>query len=229
MRKIGLVCLVLLCVYSLGLADNLLTLSDFRTEAKNQSSLIVPSFYSDTVWNSWVNEGCHDLSSYGIVEKLDTVVFVVGTMFYDLNVDLVSLIDLFPLTPEDKRALDLITPGDIGKIAGATGLSVTRYYWTTGKDISAIIGFYPTPAAIDTVLIIYGAQAEYLSSDTDTTNIPYSFRPLITDYVIHRGLFRDGRTALADKYYEKYKNGVQEKLKIKGKHLDYFVIPKEIK
>jgi len=229
MKKIVLVCLIVLCTGSLSLADNLLTLSDFRTEAKNQSALIVPSFYSDTVWNSWVNEGCRDLASYGVVEKLDTVILAVGTIVYSLNTDFVVLLDLFPLSPGDKRALDFITPGDIGKIAGATGLTTTRYYWTMGKDVSAIVGFYPTPNVADTLLIIYGAQAPYLSSDTDTTDIPYSFRPLIVDYAIYRGLLRDGRIELAQKYYEKYKKSIEEKLGIKGKHLDYFIVPQEIK
>jgi len=206
-------------------ANDLLTLADFRRASQNQSVLKTNPFYPDSVWDSWINEACSDLSSYGIIEKLDTLIWIPGTMVYSLNNDFIVLTALFSLQPEGKLPIDLIPAKDVGKSLEPN----TQKCWQAGKGGNAIVGFFPLPTIKDTFLVIYGAEANYLISDNDTTEIPYSYRPLIIDYVVYRALLRDGKKASSNRYYDSYMKRLEVKLKFDLKRFDVIVAPKEIK
>lgn len=208
-------------------ATQLLTLSDFRRAGQDQSVLKTHPFYPDSVWNGWINEACTDLSGYGIIEKLDTLIWAEGTTTYDLNTDFIRLIALFFLRPAGKQALIFIPARDVGKMQ-VTDLG-TKDFWQTGKGENAIVGFFPPPVIKDTFLVIYGAEASYMDTATDTTEIPYSYRPLIIDYVVYRALLRDGKKGASDRYYKSYMNRLEVKLKFEGKQYDVFISPQEIK
>lgn len=218
-------CWLLTINYSV--ATQLLTLSDFRRACQDQSVLSTHPFYPDSVWNNWINEACADLSGYGIIEKLDTLIWVGGVTSYNCNGDFIRLAALFALRPVGKRALTFIPTKDIGAIP------VTDFepqgFWQTGKGENAIIGFLPPPVVKDTFLVIYGAEAEDMDSDSDTTEIPYSYRPLIIDYVVYRALLRDGKRSASDRYYDSYMRRLEIKLKFEGKQFDVFISPQEIK
>jgi len=219
--------LIILFLAQPGCATDLLTLVDFRRASQDQSVLKTDPFYPDSVWNGWVNEACCDLAGYGIVEKLDTIIWTQGTMTYSLNIDFIRLLALFPLRPTGKEPLNFIRAKDMLKVQTAD--SQTKDFWQSGKGRSAIVGFYPPPTVKDTFLIIYGAEAISLSSDTDTVSIPYPYRPLMVDYVVYRALLRDGQRDSAGRYYDSYVNRLEQKLKFEGKDFDVIVLPKEIK
>lgn len=210
-------------------ADNLLTLADFRRASQDQSVLKTHPFYPDSVWNSWINEACCDLSSYGIIEKLDTIEWVAGTTIYSLNNDFIRLIALNPLRPIGKRPLNFIPARDILKREEIGATQGPQDFWQAGKGKNAIVGFFPPPVVKDTLFIIYGAEAGYMDSDNDTTEIPYCYRPLIIDYVVYRALLRDGKKSVSDCYYDSYMRRLEIKLKFEGKQYDVFISPREIK
>lgn len=201
-------------------ADDFLTLSDFRRACKDQSVLSTNPFYPDSVWNNWINEAGNDLSGYGIIEKLDTLFWVEGTTIYSLNADFIELLGFFALRPVGKRVLNVVSAKDVGQVSVIE--IECRDVWQTGKGGSAIIGFFPPPVVKDTFLVIYGAGAEYMDSDTDTTEIPYSYRPLIIDYVVYRALLRDGKEVDSDRYYKSYMARLEIKLKFDQKRFDVF-------
>lgn len=234
MKKNKIVLILLtLCVFSgkqcYGETGNLLTLADFQRASEDQSVLVTHPFYPDSVWRSWINEGTCDLASYGIVEKLDTIIWVAGTMIYGLNEDFINLVALTPLKPTGKKPLNFIPAKDIGKREEPGATQRPQDFWQSGKGMNAIIGFYPPPAIVDTFLVIYGAEANNLSSDNDTTDIPYSYRSLIIDYVVCRALLREGKKAASDRYWESYMKRLEIKLKFDRKIFDVLIVPKEIK
>jgi len=214
-------CWLLTINYSV--ATQLLTLSDFRRACQDQSVLKTNPFYPDSVWNNWINEACADLSGYGIIEKLDTLIWVEGTTSYSANTDFIRLVTLFAMRPVGKRALTFIPTTEIGKVP-VTDFE-PQVFWQTGKGENAIIGFFPPPVVKDTFLVIYGAEAEDMDSANDTTGIPYSYRPLIIDYVVYRALLRDGKRSASDRYYDSYMKRLGDKLKFEG----VFIAPQEIK
>lgn len=209
-------------------AGNLVTLADLRRACENQAVLTTHPFYPDSVWNSWINEGCCDQSGYGIIEKLDTIMWISGVMVYDLNVDFVKFIAMFPLVPTDKTLLNFIPARDVGKVLEGL-LEGPRNFWQSGKGKSAVVGFFPVPEMVDTLLVIYGAEANYMDSNNDTTEIPYSYRPLIIDYVVYRALLRDGKKNVSDRYWESYMERLEIKLRFDQKIFDVLILPKEIK
>jgi len=218
-------CWLLTITYSV--ATQLLTLSDFRRAAQDQSVLSTHPFYPDSVWNNWINEACADLSGYGIIEKLDTLIWVEGVISYSANTDFIRLVTLFALRPVGKRALTFIPTPDIGKVP-VTDFE-PQVFWQIGKGENAIIGFFPPPVVKDTFLVIYGAEAAYMDTATDTTDIPYCYRPLIIDYVVYRALLRDGKRGASDRYYDSYMKRLGIKLKFEGKQYDVFIGRQEIK
>jgi len=228
--QVGLA-LILCLLFAQAYAEtgNLLTLVDFRRDCENQSVLINHPFYPDSLWNRWINEGSADIASYCIIEKLDTIQWVVGTMNYDLNNDFIALIALFPLKPFGKKTLNFIPAKDIGKLQELNPTEEPKDFWQSGKGRNATVGFYPPPVVIDTMLIIYGAEAEYMDSDADTTDIPYSYRPLIIDYVVWRALLRDGKRNTAVQYWGSYKERLEANLKFEQKRFDVLILPEEIK
>ena len=225
MKKLLLFLILVLTSSHLCYADDLLTLADFRRASQDQSVLKTNPFYPDSVWNSWINEACCDLSSYGIIEKFDTLTWISGVMVYSLNSGFIILTALFSLQPEGKVPVDIIPAKDVCKSLEPN----TRKCWQSGKGESAVVGFYPIPVAIDTFLVIYGAEAEDMDSDNDTTEIPYSYRPLVIDYVVYRALLRDGQRSASDRYHESYMRRLEVKLKFEGKRYDVFISPQEIK
>jgi len=121
-----------LSVINHSIADQLLTLSDFRRACQDQSVLSTNPFYPDSVWNNWINESCADLSGYGIIEKLDTLIWVEGNTTYNTNTDFIRLIGLATLRPVGKRALTFIPASDVGKIPVVD--FEPQVFWQTGKD-----------------------------------------------------------------------------------------------
>ena len=208
-------------------AVQLLTLSDFRRASQDQSVLSTNPFYPDSVWNNWINEACSDISGYGVIEKLDTLFWDEGTTIYSLSADFIQLTAVFFLRPVGKQTLRFIPARVVGKKQETE--TITRDVWQAGKGKKAIVGFFPPPSIKDTLLVIYGAEANYLSSDNDTTDIPYSYRPLIIDYVVYRALLRDGKKSASDRYWESYMKRLEIKLKFDQKRFDVLIIPKEIK
>ena len=182
-----------------------------------QIALTTHPFYPDSVWNSWINEACADLSGYGIIEKLDTLIWVEGTVSYNCNSDFIRLVTLFAVRPVGKRALTFIPTPNIGKVP-VTDFE-PQVFWQMGKGKNAIIGFFPPPIVKDTFQVIYGAEADYMDSGSDTTEIPYSYRPLIIDYVVYRALLRDGKKTASDRYYDSYMRRLEVKLNhmVRGK------------
>lgn len=206
-----------------SVATQLLTLSDFRRACQDQSVLSTHPFYPDSVWNNWINEACADLSGYGIIEKLDTLIWIEGVTSYSANADFIRLVALFAMRPVGKRALTFIPTPDIGKVP-VTDFE-PQVFWQIGKGGNAIVGFFPPPVVKDTFLVIYGAEAEDMDSDNDTTEIPYWYRPLIIDRVVCRALLRDGKRSASDRYHDSY----MRRLGIKLKFDDVFIVPQEIK
>ena len=226
-KPLILIFILILTAFRFCYADKFLTLADFRRASQDQSVLKTDPFYPDSVWNGWVNEACCDLAGYGLVEKLDTIIWTQGTMIYNLNIDFIRLVALFPLRPTGKEPLNFIRAKDILKVQTAD--LQTKDFWQSGKGKYAIVGFYPPPMVKDTFLVVYGAEALSLSSNSDTVTVPYSYRPLIIDYVVYRALLRDGQKDSADRYYDSYVKRLEQKLKFEGKDFDVIVLPKEIK
>jgi hypothetical protein len=224
MKKILLLIFIISFFAQTCLAEKLSTLSELRMECENQAVLVNHPFYPDSIWESWINQACMDLSDYKVIEKLDTIYWVAGTMTYSCESDFNGIVAVFPLRPEGKEPLDFIPSRDVIK----QGISSDRprHFWQSGKGTDAIIGFYSTPEIVDTLLLIYGAEANYLSEDTSTTNIPYSYRTCIIDYVLYRAFLRQRKKNVADEYLDNYTKNLERKLKANQKEYDVFMAPK---
>lgn len=209
------------------------TLGALRQDVKNEFLVMTDALFPDSVLDDFINHACRDLAGYNIIEDVDTIVWAANTKNYALPVNFRAFIAIYPDAYSGAKAFDLIHPSAVGKIAAATDLTASRYVWTTGKntvkDTTARIWFYPAPSAIDTMELIYAAQAINLSAASDTTNIPYHYVPLIALYAAGKCCAKAEKYNKASWYFALYDQWLNKKLLFDQQRYDYILIPREIK
>jgi len=209
------------------------TLGDLRQDVKNKFLVMTDALFPDSILDDFINAGCRDLAGYGIIEDVDTIVWVANTKYYALPVNFRTFIAIYPDAYSGVQAFDFIHPSAVGKIAAATDLTASRYVWTTGKnsvkDTTMRIWFYPAPSAVDTMELIYGAEAIRLSASSDTTNIPYHYVPLISMYAAAECYAKAQEYSKASWWFALYDQMLNKKLLFDQKRYDYIIIPREIK
>lgn len=215
---------------------NVTQLSELRQDVKNQFLVTTDALHPDSVIDDYINQACRDLAGYGIIHQVDSIVWVASTRYYTLPTDFLSF-----NPPEDagypdgitgERAFDFISPSDVGKIGASAQASAPEYVWFTEKDNvrdTARIWFYPPPTAVDTIILVYTAEAVELSGANDTTNIPYEYRPLIVYYAVALCFAKDQEFNKASWWFALYDQTLNKKLMFdKQKRYDYIIKPKVI-
>jgi len=209
------------------------TLGELRQDVKNEFLVMTDALFPDSVLDDFINHACRDLAGYNIIWDVDTIVWVANTKYYALPVNFRDFIAIYPDAYSGVKAFDFIHPSAVGKIAAATDLTASRYVWITGKnsvkDTTARIWFYPAPSAVDTMEIIYAAEAIKLSASSDTTNIPYHYVPLISLYVAGKCHAKATEYNTASWYFALYDQWINKKLLFEQKRYDYIIMPREIK
>jgi len=230
MKRVLLLSLVF-CVLLVGSVwgANVTLLSELRQDVKNQFLLSTDVVYPDSVIDAFVNQACRDLAGYNIIQKLDTIVSVASTKYYNLNVDFLDFIGLYYVDISGERAFDVVHPSAVGKIS--TQLSVPGYVWIERRGVTADtarVAFYPVIATADSFVLVYSAEAVELSAATDTTNIPYEYRPLIVQYAVASCFAKGQEFNKAGWWFALYDQTLNKKLTFEQKKYDYIIKPKVI-
>jgi len=209
------------------------TLGELRQDVKNEFLVMTDALFPDSVLDDFINHACRDLAGYNIILDVDTIVWAANTKYYALPVNFRAFIAIYPDAYSGVKAFDHIHPSAVGKIAAATDLTASRYVWITGKntvkDTTMRIWFYPAPSAVDTMELIYAAEAINLSDTSDTTNIPYHYVPLIALYATGKCYAKAGKYNKASWYFALYDQWINKKLLFEQKRYDYIILPREIK
>lgn len=209
------------------------TLAELRQDVNNLFLVMTDDLFPDSVKDDFINLACRDIAGYNVIVDVDTVVWVANTRYYALPVNFRDFIAIYPDTAATGKAFSFIHPSAVGKIAAATDLTVSRYVWITGpsfpKDTTSRIWFYPAPSAIDTMQLIFASEAIELVASTDTTNIPYHYRPLVGYYAMALCYAKAEKFDRSGWYFALYQQMLDRKLLFEQKRYDYILIPREIK
>ena len=123
----------------------------------------------DTSWFRAINMGIQDLGTKtdcGIDTQL--VIIAAGTPEYDLPANFRRFWRVKDIS--DESTLDIIDGSQVAK--GGTGTETARlkaYSWINATQ--KVIGFYPNPAVVDTVLVYYFAIPDTISALSDTVDV----------------------------------------------------------
>lgn len=237
MKKILFLLLVLGLAFPALAAHNVITLQELEQDVKNNIAISNDPYLPDTVLDDLINLGLREIAAYGLIEKLDSVVLTAGDPQYDLNEDFIEAFAVYPCSVTAARGLDRIDFRDWGKIAAATQLTDMKYYAiqheyitdSSGGIINAAqLWLYPAPAAIDTLLVHYTAEADEVFGDADTVNIPYSYRDLVVFYATALAFARSQEYDRAAWWFALFDQTLNKKLMFRKYGVDYLITPKQI-
>lgn len=236
-------CLLLPASMSLG-AYNVTTLAELEQDVKNNLATSADPYHPDSVLDDFINLACRDLASYDVILKADSVVLATtgaGLHVKGLNEDVLEVFAVFPCTSKASRGLDRIGFGDWGKMGAATQLAEIKYYdvqppYVTdsigGVTGSANLWLYAAPSAVDTLVVIYSAEAVELSADDDTTNVPYIFREQIVQRATGLAFARAQEYDKATWWLSLYQQERDRKLLYQKQRIlelmDYIILRKDI-
>lgn len=233
MKKFLLTALVVVGLFAWAWGANVTTLGDLRQDVKNNFLVMTDALFPDSVLDDFINQACRDISGYGVITDVDSIIWVANTKNYALPEDFISYIAIYPDAYSGAKAFDYIHPSAVGKIAAATDLTASRYVWITGKnspsDVTSRIWFYPAPSAVDTLELTYAREATELSASTDTCDIPYQFRTLIPFHVTASCFAKAQEYQKSAWWFALYDQTLNKKLLFQQQKYDYILIPREIK
>ena len=155
---------------------------------------------TDAIANAIINYGIQRVSTdFPAVEKLDTIVIDTLSEGGALNSDFVrirwaQLMQGFdqriPLEYLIEDSLFLMLPSEEGTEAEADDKTSSRYYYTMAGRLMVwpkmVIGDAMADGDSALVVIGYYAVGDFLSSGTDSTNIPSEYRDELISWVCHR-------------------------------------------
>jgi len=236
MKKFLVLFLVLGLIGSADAAFNVTKLSDLQKDVRDLLSTSADPYHPNDTLTNLINIACREIASYGAIVKLDSVVLASGEDAYDLNVDFLECNSARYCTATAAEALQRIEFGGWGRIAAATQLTQTKYYaiqpahFFVGDSTypyAAKLWLYPAHSGVaDTLLVLYYAEANELSTSTDTTVIPYQYTPLVVYYATALAFARAGDGNWAAWWFIRYDKSRQEKGLLK--QLDFIIKPKLI-
>lgn len=239
MRHLLILSLALALSLSAYAGNDVTTLQELEQDVKNNLATEADPFHPDSVLDDFINMACRELAGYGAIEKLDSVILSSGQPLYALDSVCLEIVSVFPCTVNASQGLDRIDTRDWGKIAASSQLTTSRYYafqpaYYAEKKAWAVprIRLYPAHSGLaDTLLIVYYAQANELTADTDTTNVPYEYRYLVVIHATAQSFARAQEYNKASWWFSLYDQERQRKGLIKPIRLqvrDYIVKSKEI-
>jgi len=216
------------------------TLQNFEQDVKNNIAVAADPYFPDSTLDAFINLGCRDVASRGALIAAETVIVTTNQWIITLPTDAIDVEAVFPCSTFTSRGFDRISFRDWGKIAAMNQLTTAKYYVflpatydvenTATGHRAAKLWLYPASSvAVDTIIVIYYQEGRTLSSDADTTNIPYMYRQLVVFYAtaMAYSFAQDYDKAswwfsLYDQWCNKY--GLIPKKPI----TDYYILPKEI-
>lgn len=174
-RKLLLILLAVLFSATTGYGEQVYTverlLLDVQTTTKGNLGL------PDSLWFEIANAGIQDLSTKADC-AIDTISVIVtsGTFEYALPASFQKLWHAIDVSTQ--RVFDVIAADQRGQ--GKTGLEIeeTKIY-TYASALRKGIGFYPTPALGDTVLVYFFETPDIIDANADTVNIAEPFHPAL--------------------------------------------------
>lgn len=209
-----------------------LTLAELRQEVKNNFLVMTDALFPDSVLDDFINAGCRAVAAKGVIQHVDTIIWVANTKYYDLDSAFLGFIAIYPETVVGERALDYIRAKDVGKIAASTELSSPEYVWITERDILEDvpkIWFYPPPTCSSNLTLIYTAYPVQLTATTDTTDIPTEFIDDVVRYATARCFAKAQKYQEAAWWFSLFDQFLEKQLaENRAKGYDYIVVPKTI-
>jgi len=227
--------LLILLLPAIALAGyNVKTCSTLQAEVRYCLATDADPYHPNDTLKAFINIACREVASYGTIIKMDSVVVEAEDMIEDLNDDVLEVVAVFPCTATASQALERIPFRLWGRVGGAIGLSKTEFYafqpqnkFVGGDCYTPKLWLYPEwSEAEDTLTVVYYAQANELSSATDTTLIPYQYTPLVVYYAVALSLARAGDYNKPNWWFALYDKTRAQKGLLR--QLDYIIHPKEI-
>ena len=232
MKKILLALLIVLFLFLPVQATNTTTLGELVQDVRNNLLVMDDELFPDSVMWDFINAACRRVADRGVIQQLDTLVWVADSSRYPLPVDFLSFSSIIPDGIEGEVALELIRGKDAGDIAGATQLTTPTYVWITNRDTHAdtsSIWFYPPPPSVDSVILVYGAEAIELIHADSITNIPYPYRECVVVYATGLCHAKAKSYQEASWWFVQFENLFEKQLMYDMRRgYDYIVTPKEI-
>jgi hypothetical protein len=217
---------------------NVITLADMQKQIRSYLATDADPYYPNDTLTNYINRACREVASYGVIQKLDTVIVASGNIKVALNDDCLDVYCALPCTAAAQAKYDGIYPlgriefKDWNRVAAASQESNTKYY-------AVQPAFYPRYAAAanmwlcpewnlgdDSIWVFYYGEANELSASTDSTAIPYQYVTLVEFYATALALTSNKNYNEAAWWFAQYDRARQEKGLLK--QLDFIVKPKVI-
>jgi len=237
MKKLLFLVFLFLAV-PLWAGQDVTTLQELEQDVKNNLAVASDPYYPDSVLDDFINLACRDLASYGVIIKADSVVVTAGDFILALNEDFLEAIAVFPCTSTASEGLDRIHFTQWGKLTNMPQLTSADYYTTLPEHVTdysagiltgAKLMLYPAHSGVDdTLIVIYSAEANELSANADTSNIPYTYRALVGYYATALCFLRSQEYDRANVWFSLYDQMLKQKLLYRQYGFDYIIKPGEI-
>ena len=242
MKKVALLIFCLLLASPVFGAYNVTTLQEYEQDVKNNLATEADPYHPDSTLDDFINMACRDVASYKVIVRMDSVVLAttgVSHHIKGLNDDVLEVIAVFPCTVMASRGLDRIAFKDWGKIPGSVQLTGISFFAvqppfvtdssSEGPSTAANLWLYPGASTVDTLTILCAVEANELSADADTSNIPYGYRPLVVMYATGLAFARAQAYSKAAWWFAFYDQTMTKRLLFDRQYqLDYIVTPKAI-
>jgi hypothetical protein len=207
--------LLFLPLFFLSTFVSALTLSEIRTNArlliKDTSS--TRQRFTDAQINSFANEAHRDcVNNSWVLSKNTSITLVSGTTYYSLPTDTLAIQRVTREYRNLPETALIKLDGDFSNGAWAnSGGTPTSYFQDPSQTDK--IGFYPWPSgstSTGTIRVIYFAQANTLSSDSDEPfNSEDRFAPyhdLLVYFIAYRVYLLEGELEKANLYRQEYES-----------------------
>lgn len=239
MKKFLFLLLVLGLAFPALAAHNVTTLQELEQDVKNNIAISNDPYLPDSVLDDLINLALRDIASYGLIEKLDSVIVTSGDNRYDLNDDFLEATAVYPCSVNASRGLDRIDFRDWGKVA-AMAQQTGAYYFAiqheyivdssgVGETAPAQLWVYAAHSGVDdTLMVHYTAEANELATDQDTSNVPYVYRQLVVFYATAMAFGRAQEYDRMNLWFSLYDQMLTKKLLWKKYGVDYMILPKQI-
>lgn len=185
-----------------------LTLANIRSRVTARLGLDSTSSGSEaTLLDAYVNDAYEDfLVRTGCWIERSTMTTTAGTADYDMDQDIMQIVEMYVTDGTDDVLMSRHTPLDILEYRRASSDqdSPSRRFATQGHNMLML---YPTPDSTDTITVYYVPRPSTLSASTDTASmIPPQYQKALEFYALAEmaDVDDDQSSAMGQSYRARY-------------------------
>ena len=186
------------------------TLTTATTAVRNVLNEATANFWSDTQIQSWIKDGCVDLSGKGMVYLNNESITLAATTLYYTSTEeawIANAARIFSAYYDDGsngyNGVLKIDPSQIGHMPQATA-GAPEYFALSGKRV------YVWPLTSATIVSAGGTlNFEVAEITDDIANLEFEYQHLVINYAIAYALARDKHFQDANMFFSVYRTGLE--------------------